>query len=70
VDKELAKIVAEAGRWESKMIPQLLGVVFHAVVTENAWEIVQQFKFPKVDYKLLNRMVIERIKTAKKEIFA
>jgi hypothetical protein len=70
IDKELAKIVADAGRWESKMIPRLLNTVFYCLVTECAWEIVKDFKSPTVNYKTLARMVNERVKEAKREIFA
>jgi hypothetical protein len=70
IEKEYAKIVTEEGGWNSRMIPRLLGIVFHSIVSENAWEIVKQHKLPKIDFKLLNRMVIERIKEAKREIFA
>ena len=70
VEKEYAKIVAENGGWSSKLIPQLLGKAFHCVVTENTWDIVRDFKMPRVDFKLLNRLVIERVKQAKKEVFA
>jgi hypothetical protein len=68
IEKEYAKISAEG--WTSKMIPKLLGVVFYCLVTECAWEIVKEFKNPTVNYKALNRMVIERIKEVKRDLFS
>lgn len=70
IEKEYAKIVNELGGWQSKYIPRLLGQVFYALVSEEAWNIVKEFKMPKVNYKTLNVLVISKIKTEKGEIFS
>ena len=70
IEKEYSKIVAEAGGWRSQYIPRLLSSILHAVVTENTWDVVKTFKMPTINFKTLNYMVIERIKTAKSELFA
>jgi hypothetical protein len=70
VEKEHAKIVAEVGVWKSEMIPRLLGTVFHALVTECGWEMVKKHRNPTINYKTLNALTIQQIKTAKPEIFA
>lgn len=69
IEKELAKIVNEVGPWSSKMIPRLLGVVFHSLVVEECWNFVKKFGNPKVDFKRLNQYTILKIKTVKPELF-
>ena len=69
IDKEYAKIVNETGAWSSKMIPRLLNTVFYSLIQEDGWNIVKEFKMPKINYKTLNHLVIEKIKTEKQGIF-
>ena len=51
------------------MIPQLLGTVYHVLITEEIWNILKEFKSPKIDFKRLNKRSIERIKELKPEVF-
>lgn len=69
IEKEYAKIVTEKEGWRSEYIPILLGTVFHSLVSEEAWNIVKKMKMPTVNFKTLNTLVINRIKTVKSEIF-
>lgn len=69
VEKEYAKIVNEQGDWNSKLIPQLLGIVYHELVTEEIWNICKKFKNPTINFKTLNNMTINKIKSIKPEIF-
>lgn len=69
VEKEYEKIKEERGGWSSKYIPQLLGTVYHAFITEEIWNILKEFKSPKIDFKRLNKMAIEKIKKIKPELF-
>ena len=69
VEKEYAKIVNEQGDWNSKLIPQLLGIVYHELVTEEIWNICKKFKNPTINFKALNNMTINKIKSIKPEIF-
>lgn len=70
IEKEYAKIVNENdGAWSSKLIPKLIGTVWHTFVVEESWNIVKKYKNPKVDFKILNRLVTEKIKEVKKEVF-
>ncbi len=69
LDKEIAKIEVDNGGWTSKLIPRLLGVMFHAVVTEEIWNIVKEFKNPTIDFKRLNQMIIREVKTRKPALF-
>lgn len=69
IDKEHAKIVEQSGEWTSKMIPQLLNRVYHELICEESWNFVKQFKNPTINYKTLNVLTIQKIKTVKPEIF-
>jgi hypothetical protein len=69
IEKEYAKIINEKDGWKSQYIPMLLGKVFHELITEEIWNIIKQYKNPKIDFKTLNVLVIQKIKEVKKEIF-
>lgn len=68
IDKEFEKIKNEKG-WSSKYIPELLSRVFHEFVVEHIWEIVKKFKSPKVNFRVLNTLVVVKIKEHKKDLF-
>ncbi len=70
IEKEYAKIVNEQQGWQSKYIPMLLGKVFSELIKEESWNIVKEYKYPKINYKTLNALVIQKIKTIKKDVFA
>lgn len=70
IEKEYSKIVNEQNGWQSKYIPMLLGRVFSELVKEEMWNIVKKYKNPKVNFKTLNAMVIQKIKQVKSEVFA
>lgn len=67
--KEFAKIVNEEGGWSSQNIPMLLGRVFSELVKEEIWNIVKKYKYPKIDFKTLKSLVINKIKETKQEVF-
>lgn len=69
IDKEYAKIVNESGVWSSKLIPRLLNTVFYSLIVEESWNIVKEFKLPKINYVTLNRLVIDKIKRDKENLF-
>lgn len=70
VEKELAKIkTSNGGSWSSKLIPKLLGMVFHEFITEESWNFIKEFKNPKIDFRLLNNMAIAKTKEHLPEIF-
>lgn len=67
VRKELAKIVALG---EDKPIqPRLLSTVFHAIITEETWNILSKFKNPTIDFKLLQKHVYAKVKAFAPEYF-
>lgn len=69
VDKVHAKIVNDKGDWSSKYIGQLIGVVWHDLITEEIWEILKKHKNPKIDFKTLQRFCTMRVKSLKPELF-
>ena len=48
--------------WNSKKIPQLLGVVYHDLVTEEIWDIIKKLKKPTINFKTLQYKVNIKIK--------
>ena len=69
VEKEYAKIINEVGEWEKKLIPRLLSTVFYSLVSEEMWNIIKEFKNPTIDYRVLQQVVIMRVKAIKPELF-
>nr|DAF57495.1 MAG TPA: RNA ligase 2 [Myoviridae sp. ctqfO1] len=69
IRKEYEKIVNDAGEWNSKMIPRLIGVVWREFVKEETYNFVKKYKNPNVNFKLLNVMVTDKIKETMKELF-
>lgn len=62
IKKEKAKLENEVGSWKSEYIPKLLGVVYYTFIQEETWNWVKKYKNPEVSFKLLNRLVINKIK--------
>jgi len=69
IDKSVAKITLENDGWTSKMIPRLLGMVWHDLITEELWEILKKHKNPTIDFATLNRFCIMKIKETRNDIF-
>jgi len=69
VDKVVAKIRNDQGAFTARDIPRLLGTVWHDVVTEELWNALKTHKNPRVDFKALNHMVVERVKVLLPEVF-
>ena len=68
IEKEYSKIVNEKG-WRSQYIPELFRRIFHELIVEESWNIVNKYKKPKIDFKRLNNMVIHKVKEVKSEMF-
>jgi len=68
IEKEFEKIKNELG-WTSKQIPMLFGRVFHELIQEETWNILKEYKNPKIDFARLYVMVINKVKQTKKELF-
>lgn len=70
IEKEFAKIINEKEGWKSQYIPMLLGRVFSELVKEEIWNILKKYKNPKIDFKTLNALTVQKIKKVKQDIFA
>ena len=70
IEKEYQKIVNENDGWRSQYIPQLFGKVFYELIREESWNMVKKHKFPTINFKTLNMMVINKIKDSKRELFS
>jgi hypothetical protein len=69
VEKEFEKIKVEQNGWASKYIPMLLGKVFYELINEEMWHIVKDFNNPRINFKTLNAMCIQKVKAVKAELF-
>lgn len=69
VNKTHAKIVNEMSGWSSKYIPRLLNTVYHDFITEEIWNIIKEHKNPKIDFRTLHNLCIQRVKQIKPEVF-
>lgn len=69
IEKEYSKILNETGEWDNRKIPMLFGRVFSELVKEETWNIIKKYKNPTINYKTLNALVINKIKTVKSDIF-
>jgi len=69
INKSVAKITVENDGWTSKMIPRLLGMVWHDLITEELWEILKRHKNPKLDFATLNRFCIMQVKEIRNDLF-
>lgn len=70
VEKEYAKVITEQNGWSSKYIPMLLGKVFYELINEEMWNIVKKYRNPSINFKTLNAMTINKVKTVIPEIFS
>jgi len=69
VAKIIDKIRTEKESFEARDIPRLLGSAFHDLVTEEMWQIVKQHKNPKIDFKTLNYLTIQKVKQLRHQLF-
>lgn len=69
VDKTHAKIKLMHDGWESKYIPQLLNTVWHDLITEELWDILKKFKNPTLNFQLMQKMTILKIKELRSDLF-
>ena len=70
IEKEYSKIVNEKQGWRSQYIPMLLGRVFSEFIKEETWNFIKEYKNPKINFKVLNALVIQKIKETKIELFS
>lgn len=67
IEKEFAKILnSKDGVWDNKYIPELLGRIWHEFLIEEIPQAVLDFKSPIIDFRILNGLLINKIKTTLK----
>ena len=69
VEKEYAKIVNNNDGWESRYIGEFLNKIWYELINEEMWNILDKYKTPEIDFSLLRRMTINKIKYVKRELF-
>lgn len=69
VDKVVDKIVVVEDGWKSEFIPRLLSTVFYDLIREEMWDILKKFKSPKIDFKTLRHLVVNKVKELRPELF-
>ena len=71
IEKEYAKIINEhTGIDRKHLIPMLLSKVWYELINEEMWNILKKYKNPTIDFKKINKMVINKVKEVKADIFA
>lgn len=70
IEKEFAKLVNERGEWNNRNIPEFLGRVWYEFIKEECWNFIKEYKSPTINFRLLNNLVIKKIKEVKKDIFS
>ena len=68
IEKEFAKIKNQKG-WKNEFIPELFERVFSELIIEEMWNIVKKHKNPKINFKTLNSITIQKIKEVKPDLF-
>lgn len=71
VDKVYAKIKTENEGWEGRLVPQLLGRVWHDLVNEELWDFISKGKTknPTINFKTLQHFCFQRTKALLPEVF-
>lgn len=69
IDKTYEKIRNDNNGWKSQYISQLLGRVWHDFVIEETWQIIKDYKNPKVDFKTMQYFCNKKIKELRKDLF-
>ena len=69
IEKEFSKIVFDHDGWQTKFIEQLIGVTWHTFITEEIFDAIKKFHNPKIDFALLNKLAVQKIKTVKSDLF-
>lgn len=70
IEKEYSKIINEHSEINRKsIIPMLLSKVWYELINEEMWNILKKYKNPTIDFKKLNKKVINKIKEVKADLF-
>lgn len=69
IEKEYNKLIAEVGEWNPKYIGRLLSTIWYTFINEEAWHIIKKYKNPIINFSILQKMVTDRIKNVKSDLF-
>lgn len=70
IEKEYHKLRLILSGWENKYIPHLFSHIWYEFINEELYNAIKKLKNPKVDFKLLNQLVLKKVKkTLSSEIF-
>ena len=69
IRKVYANICSEMDGWSSKYIGRLLSTIWHDFIAEEMWNAIKKHKNPTINFKLLNRFVMVRVKSVLVEVF-
>lgn len=67
IQKEFAKLAVDG--WHNKLIGKFLQAVWFTFVTEETFNFVSKHHNPKVNFALLRKLAVEKIKSVKPELF-
>lgn len=62
IRKEKSKLELLNDGWHSKLIPQLLGVVWYEFIREESWNFLKKHKMPKLNFKFMQQLAIRKVK--------
>lgn len=68
-NKVYAKIANKHDGWSGQHIPKLLNITFHDLVTEEIWDILKKYKYPTINFKMLQQLCTAKVKELKLELF-
>ena len=69
IEKEYAKLVVKYDGWSSKYIGEFLGRTMDEFYKEEAYNFIKALKNPKINFKMVYALGINKIKITKQEIF-
>lgn len=67
IQKEFAKLAADG--WHTKLIGKFIQDVWFTFVTEETFNFISKHHNPKVNFALLHKLAVEKIKSVKPELF-
>ena len=67
IDKEFQKIAADG--WSSKLIGKFIGTTWKVFIDEETFNFLRAHHNPKIDFKLLHKLAVQKIKNVKSDIF-
>lgn len=67
--KIVAEMMGDAGLWDRRRIPEMLGRCYRNFIEDRLWTILKKHKNPKIDFKILQEAVFNHIKRIRPDLF-